>query len=80
MWNLVSAEKSLLIELSSVTKYECIVGLTAELAKIAFLNIIHSLWSSKVLVLLGIHVQTFVYARHMYKERGRHLALGWILT
>ena len=35
MSNLVSAVKSLLIELSSGTKYEYIIGLNTELAKIA---------------------------------------------
>ena len=44
MSNLVSAVKSLLIELSSGTKYEYIIGLNTELAKIAYsaLNIIYS--------------------------------------
>ena len=44
MSNLVSAVKSLLIELSSGSKYEYIIGLDIELAKIAhsILNIIHT--------------------------------------
>ena len=44
MSNLVSAVKSLLIELSSGTKYEYIIGLNTELAKIAYsvLNIIYT--------------------------------------
>ena len=44
MSNLVSAVKSLLIELSSGSKYEYIIGLNTELAKIAYsvLNIIHT--------------------------------------
>ena len=37
MSNLVSAVKSLLIELSSGTKYEYIIGLNTELAKIAYI-------------------------------------------
>ena len=36
MSNLVSAVKYLLIELSSGTKYEYIIGLNTELAKIAY--------------------------------------------
>ena len=36
MSNLVSAVKSLLIELSSGTKYEYIIGWNTELAKIAY--------------------------------------------
>ena len=31
--------------------------------------------SVKVLMLLGIHVQTFEYATHVDEEVGRHLAL-----
>ena len=44
MSNLVSAVKSLLIELSSVTKYEYVIDLNTELAKIAYsvLNIIYT--------------------------------------
>ena len=44
MSNLVSAVKSLLIELSSGTKYEYIIDLHAEFVKIAFsvLNIIYT--------------------------------------
>ena len=44
MSNLVSAVKSLLIELSFGSKYEYIIGLDIELAKIAhsILNIIHT--------------------------------------
>ena len=44
MSNLVSAVKSLLIELYSGAKYEYIIGLNAELAKIAYsvLNIIYA--------------------------------------
>ena len=37
MSNLVSAVKSLLIELSSGSKYEYIIGLNTELAKIAYI-------------------------------------------
>ena len=44
MSDLVSAVKSLLIELSSATKYEYIIGLNVELAKMAYsvLNIIYA--------------------------------------
>ena len=44
MSNLVSAAKSLLTELSSGTKYEYIIGLKTELARIAYsvLNIIYT--------------------------------------
>ena len=44
MSNLVSAVKSLLIELSSGTKYEYIIGLNTELSKIAYsiLNIVYT--------------------------------------
>ena len=31
-------------------------------------------------MLLGVHVQTFECAKHMYEEGGRHLALAWTLT
>ena len=34
----------------------------------------------KCWMLLGIHVQTFEYAKHMDEEGGRHLALAWTLT
>ena len=90
MPNLASDVKSLLIELSSGSKYEYIIGLNTGLAKIAYsvLNMIYpllgswndSLWSFKVLMLLGVHVQTFECAKHMYEEGGRHLALAWTLT
>ena len=44
MSNLVSTVKSLLIELSSDTKYEYVIGFTTQLAKIAYsvINIIYT--------------------------------------
>ena len=90
MPNLVSAVKSLLIELSSGSKYEYVIGLNTGLAKIAYsvLNMLYThYWDLGMIVFEALkcwccwaHVQTFECAKHMYEEGGRHLALAWTLT
>ena len=60
MSNLVSAVKSLLIELSSGTKYNIYpLSGASNIIIIISRSWNDSFWSSEVLMLLGIHVQTF---------------------